>query len=88
MTARQVFAENVLRRLIQLFDAKEYRSIEHFALSVGLPNSLLSRIVNQTSDLRLSSMEKVAHALDVPLKDLLDDAALKEIQKKKKPGKR
>ena len=83
MAARQVFSENVLKRLIKLFDANEYRSIEHFAHSNEIPNSLLSRILGMNSDPRLSSMERIANALEVPLSDLLRESTPTEARKKK-----
>lgn len=89
MAARTVFAENVLKRLIKLFDSNEYRSIEHFAHSNEIPNSLLSRIINKTSDPRLSSMERIATALEVPLAELLEPASVNGRKKKlskKKPA--
>ncbi len=83
MAARKVFAQNVLKTLVKLFEANEYRSIEHFAHSNGIPNSLLSRTLSETSDIRLSSMEKIADALEIPLADLLRESAPVEVRKKK-----
>jgi transcriptional regulator with XRE-family HTH domain len=49
----------------------EFSSIENFAISTGIQKSLLSRILNLKADPRLSSLNKIAAALEVPVSALV-----------------
>lgn len=71
MEAREVLAQNIERLILKKVKAEEYTSVEHFATSNKLQKSLLSRVLNLKADLKLSSLEKIAKALEVPLADLL-----------------
>ena len=69
----QVVAENIRRMLTRRIKSGEFSSIEHFASSTGVPKSLLSRILNLKADPKLSSLEKISLALEVPVEELLRD---------------
>ena len=73
MHKRQVVAENIRRMLTRRIKSGEFSSIEHFASSTGVPKSLLSRILNLKADPKLSSLEKISLALEVPVEELLRD---------------
>jgi transcriptional regulator with XRE-family HTH domain len=70
---REVVAENIRRLLMRRIKLGEFSSIEHFASSTGVPKSLLSRILNLKADPKLSSLDKIAQALEVPVEELLRD---------------
>ena len=71
MNNRQTIAENIRRLITKKIKLGEYSSIENFAASTGLQKSLLSRILNLKADPRLSSLNKIAVALEVPVADLV-----------------
>ena len=75
MQKREVVAENIRRLIMRRIKNGEFSSIEHFASSTGVPKSLLSRILNLKADPKLSSLDKIAQALDVPLEELIRDKA-------------
>lgn len=64
-------AENIRRLIGKKITQGEFTSIENFARSTGVQKSLLSRILNLKADPRLSSLNKIAIALGVPVSDLL-----------------
>jgi hypothetical protein len=68
---RQVIADNIRRLIMRRIKLGEFSSIEHFASSTGVPKSLLSRILNLKADPKLSSLDKIAVALEVPVEELL-----------------
>ena len=68
---RLTIAENIRRLIIKKIAQGEFASIENFARSTGVQKSLLSRILNLKADPRLSSLNKIANALQVPVSDLL-----------------
>jgi transcriptional regulator with XRE-family HTH domain len=74
----QVVAENIRRLISRRIKLGEFTSVEHFASSTGVPKSLLSRILNLKADPKLSSLEKIAVALEVPVEDLLRDKARRD----------
>ena len=71
MHKREVVAENIRRLILRRIKIGEFSSIEHFASSTGVPKSLLSRILNLKADPKLSSLEKISQALEVPIEELL-----------------
>ena len=71
MHKRQVIADNIRRLIMRRIKLGEFSSIEHFASSTGVPKSLLSRILNLKADPKLSSLDKIAVALEVPVEELL-----------------
>ena len=73
MQKRLVIAENIRRLITRRIKSGEFTSIEHFASSTGVPKSLLSRLLNMKADPKLSSLDKVASALEVGVEDLLRD---------------
>jgi hypothetical protein len=70
---RLVIAENIRRLITKRIKVGEFSSIEHFASSTGVPKSLLSRLLNLKADPKLSSLDKIAVALEVPVEELLKD---------------
>jgi transcriptional regulator with XRE-family HTH domain len=68
---RQTIAENIRRLIAKKIKLGEYTSIENFATSTGLQKSLLSRILNLKADPRLSSLNKIAVALEVSVENLV-----------------
>jgi transcriptional regulator with XRE-family HTH domain len=68
---RQTIADNIRRLIEKKIAQGEFASIENFATSTGLQKSLLSRLLNLKADPRLSSLNKIAVALEVPVTDLL-----------------
>ena len=72
---REIVAENIRRIIQRRIKLGEFSSIEHFASSTGVPKSLLSRILNLKADPKLSSLDKIAIALEVPVEDLLREKA-------------
>ena len=75
MQRREIVAENIRRIITRRIKLGEFTSIEHFASSTGVPKSLLSRILNLKADPKLSSLDKIAAALEVPVEDLLKEKA-------------
>ena len=75
MSKREIVAENIRRQIMRRIKLGEFSSIEHFASSTGVPKSLLSRILNLKADPKLSSLEKIARALEVPVEELLREKA-------------
>ncbi len=75
MQRREIVAENIRRMIMRRIKLGEFSSIEHFASSTGVPKSLLSRILNLKADPKLSSLEKIAGALEVPVDELLREKA-------------
>jgi len=75
LSKREIVAENIRRQIMRRIKLGEFSSIEHFASSTGVPKSLLSRILNLKADPKLSSLEKIARALEVPVEDLLREKA-------------
>ncbi len=71
MNNRQTIAENIRRLIAKKIKLGEFSSIENFASSTGLQKSLLSRILNLKADPRISSLNKIAAALEVPVADLV-----------------
>lgn len=78
MQKTQVVAENIRRLISRRIKLGEFTSVEHFASSTGVPKSLLSRILNLKADPKLSSLEKIAVALEVPVEDLLREKARRD----------
>jgi transcriptional regulator with XRE-family HTH domain len=72
---REIVAENIRRIITRRIKLGEFTSIEHFASSTGVPKSLLSRILNLKADPKLSSLDKIAAALEVPVEELLKEKA-------------
>jgi transcriptional regulator with XRE-family HTH domain len=68
---RQLIAENIRRLIEKKIKHGEFSSIENFAISTGIQKSLLSRILNLKADPRLSSLDKIATALEVPVSELV-----------------
>jgi transcriptional regulator with XRE-family HTH domain len=68
---RQTIAKNIRRIIEKKIRQGEFSSIENFAISTGVQKSLLSRILNQKADPRLSSLNKIAQALEVPVSALV-----------------
>jgi transcriptional regulator with XRE-family HTH domain len=68
---RQTIAENIRRLIQKKIRQGEFNSIENFAISTGIQKSLLSRILNLKADPRLSSLNKIALALEVPVAELV-----------------
>ncbi|MDB5104127.1 MAG: hypothetical protein JWP91_1816 [Fibrobacteres bacterium] len=68
---RQSIAENIRRLIERKIKQGEFASIENFAKSTGIQKSLLSRILNLKADPRISSLNKIAEALEVPVADLV-----------------
>ena len=68
---RQIIAENIRRLIEKKIRQGEYASIENFAISTGIQKSLLSRILNLKADPRLSSLNRIAEALEVPVSVLV-----------------
>ena len=71
MQKRLTIADNIKRLILRRIKLGEFSSIEHFASSTGVPKSLLSRILNLKADPKLSSLDKIAVALEVSVEDLL-----------------
>lgn len=71
MHDRQTIAKNIRRIIEKKIRQGEFSSIENFAISTGVQKSLLSRILNQKADPRLSSLNKIAQALEVPVSALV-----------------
>ena len=68
---RQAIADNIKRLISRKIREGEFSSIENFASSTGIQKSLLSRILNLKADPKLSSLTKIAVALEVPVSELL-----------------
>lgn len=71
MHERTTIAENIRRLIEKRIKQGEFASIENFAISTGIQKSLLSRILNLKADPRLSSLNKIALALEVPVAELV-----------------
>jgi transcriptional regulator with XRE-family HTH domain len=71
MHERTTIAENIRRLIRKKIKQGEFASIENFAISTGIQKSLLSRILNLKADPRLSSLNKIALALEVPVAELV-----------------
>jgi transcriptional regulator with XRE-family HTH domain len=71
LSNRNTIAENIRRLILKKIELGEFASIENFASSTGVQKSLLSRILNLKADPKLSSLQKIAIALEVPIEDLL-----------------
>ncbi len=71
MHERTTIAENIRRLIQKKIRQGEFASIENFAISTGIQKSLLSRILNLKADPRLSSLNKIALALEVPVAELV-----------------
>lgn len=71
MHERTTIAENIRRLIEKKIKQGEFASIENFAISTGIQKSLLSRILNLKADPRLSSLNKIALALEVPVAELV-----------------
>lgn len=71
MHERTTIAENIRRLIEKKIRQGEFASIENFAISTGIQKSLLSRILNLKADPRLSSLNKIALALEVPVSELV-----------------
>jgi transcriptional regulator with XRE-family HTH domain len=68
---RSTIAENIRKLIEKKIAQGEFASIENFAISTGIQKSLLSRILNLKADPRLSSLNKIALALEVPVSELV-----------------
>jgi transcriptional regulator with XRE-family HTH domain len=75
LESRKVLSSNLTRLILRKIRQKEFNSIEHFAKSTGIQKSLLSRILNEKADPKLSSLEKIAQALEVPVAELIKTRA-------------
>jgi transcriptional regulator with XRE-family HTH domain len=69
LTARQVFARN-LRRARRLQDLTQ----EQLALEADMPRAYISRVERATINISLDSADKLAKAVGVALRDLVDPA--------------
>ncbi|RQP24225.1 helix-turn-helix domain-containing protein [Piscinibacter terrae] len=67
LTAREVFARNV-RRARRLKDLSQ----ESLALELGMSRPYLSSVERGTRNVSIDNMGKLADALGVPLRDLVD----------------
>ena len=72
LTAREVFARNV-RRARRLKDISQ----ERLALDLGMRRPYLSSVERGTRNVSVDNMGRLAHALGVPLSDLVDPAKFK-----------
>jgi transcriptional regulator with XRE-family HTH domain len=72
LTAREVFARNV-RRARRLKDL----SHENLALELGMSRPYLSSVERGTRNVSIDNMGKLADALGVPLRDLVDPEKFK-----------
>ena len=71
MHERNTIADNIRKLIEKKIAQGEFASIENFAISTGIQKSLLSRILNLKADPRLSSLNKIALALEVPVSELV-----------------
>lgn len=67
LTSREVFARN-LRRARRLKDVTQ----ESLALDAGVPRGYLSRVERGTINISMDNADALAHAVGVPLHDLVD----------------
>jgi len=72
LTAREVFARNV-RRARRLKDLSQ----ESLALELGMSRPYLSSVERGTRNVSIDNMGKLADALGVPLRDLVDPERFK-----------
>jgi transcriptional regulator with XRE-family HTH domain len=72
LTAREVFARN-LRRARRLKDISQ----ESLALELGMSRPYLSSVERGTRNVSVDNMGRLADALEVPLKDLVDPEKFK-----------
>jgi transcriptional regulator with XRE-family HTH domain len=72
LTAREVFARNV-RRARRLKDLSQ----ESLALELGMSRPYLSSVERGTRNVSIDNMGKLADALGVPLRDLVDPEKFK-----------
>jgi len=74
----KTLSEKIAARLEKALEAAGYRSQEEFANVVGLPRATLNRVLSGRYDNRLSTLEKIAAGLELPLGALLDGDAEKK----------
>lgn len=58
-------------RLEVLIREQGYRSMENFALANGIHKATLHQVLRATADPRLSTLFRLAEALELPLEDLI-----------------
>lgn len=59
------------KRLAELIHARGYPSVENFALSNGFHKATVHQVVRGQVDARLSTLVRLAEALDAPLEHLI-----------------
>jgi transcriptional regulator with XRE-family HTH domain len=77
LTARQIFARNV-RRYRRISDISQ----EELALMAGMSRSYVSGVEREERNVSIDNMGKMADALGVELKDLLDQTLFEQIEKR------
>lgn len=77
MTPREVFARNV-RRARRLKDLSQ----ESLALELGMSRPYLSSVERGTRNVSIDNMGKLADALGVPLRDLVDPEKFKGLDER------
>ncbi len=61
------------------------KSVELFAHEHGIAKSTLSEIINGKKDMRLSTLARIAAALDMNLSELLDDPRMDALVREAQP---
>lgn len=62
-----------------------YKSVELFAYENGLDKSTLSRFFSGQREPRIGTLVRIAHALEIPLKNLMDEAELPVMMAAERP---
>lgn len=68
----KTLSETIASQVEKALQAAGYRSQEEFANVIGLPRATLNRVLSGRYDNRISTLEKIAVGLDMPLGALLD----------------
>lgn len=68
----KTLSETIASQVEKALQAAGYRSQEEFANVIGLPRATLNRVLSGRYDNRISTLEKIAAGLDMPLGALLD----------------
>ena len=66
----QKIQELVGKNLLFWIKKKEYLSVEAFCYQCGISKAVVSSLINGRRDLRLSSVQKLAVALEIPFHEL------------------
>jgi transcriptional regulator with XRE-family HTH domain len=77
LTVRQIFARNV-RRYRRINDISQ----EQLALMAGMSRSYVSGVEREERNVSIDNMGKMAEALGVALKDLLDPTLFEQVEKR------